>query len=310
MDIAMLKNITCADDQRVEIMGRRMICEQYVFCVFPNPQILFANAPSDAKLFIDAQWHEEIIAHLEAYSQKALVFEDNGRAIAILPTFYPSSSLGVALRFEIGVSELLRLAAACDFSNLFCVSQRTQIRPVRLSTRLGGMVDDFLTFFKALSGCFFAFDEFLLCLSSTERLDKIKELCLGVSRFLGCPLSLGTIDCELPEDAFEQTDLPLLTAFLVSMLILVRRNAEDRSACICLEPTRSSLIMSVKMKAAREICAEAGLLKWKYIAYDKNMLFDVWAEGEYVTVRFDPCRAEWSLLGLKQCFGTDIEKEE
>ncbi len=310
MNTTALENMICVQEQKTDIMARKMICEQYVFCLFPSPKILFTNAPRDAELLFDTQIYDEITEHLSSYAQRALVFDDNGRAIAILPTLYPSSSLGVALRFDISVGELLRLASACDFLHLFCVSKSTQINSVRLSARLGGMMDEFSAFFKELSNCFFSFDNFLLCLSPKEKFEKIERICLDTSHFMGCPISLSVPEAHLCEDALEQTDLPLLIAFLVSLLMLTRSNAEDRSARISLVPTRSSVIMSVSIKADRSVCADVGLLKWKHIAYDKNMLFDVWADGEYVTVRFDPCRAEWSLLGLKQYFGTDIIEEE
>ena len=313
MDILKYNISSLSSSLRGEAMSKRMICEQCVFCLYPEMRFLAVNTPATAESLdrvIGESMRAEFAEYLSSYSSKALVTEIGGRALVVLPTLYPASSLGVALRFDMSGGELIRLAEACGFSELFEASKKTKISPVRLSNKIRGEIEDLERFCKELKQCFFDFDRFPLCLDAEERLELIVRQCEALALFVGCPITLEVKEDEMLPDSLELTDLPLMSAFLLTVLIMARQKSEQRSASLTLEPTASSVIASVKIESGREIGAEYGLMKWKNIAYDKNMLYDIFADGEQVRIRFDPCRAEWSLLGIKQYFSPADEFDQ
>ena len=305
MDTLMHNIPSFSANLRESAMAKRMMCEQYVFCLYPEPRILAVNAPAalnGAYNPLDESLMGEIAEFLSSYSSKALVAETEGRAVVVLPTLYPASSLGIALCFDMSGGELIRLAEACDCLALFETSKNSKISPARLSRKIRGEIDGFSAFCKELRQCFFDLDRLSLCLDAEERLELIVRQCEALALFVGCPITLEVKGDKMLPDSLELTDLPLLSAFLLTVLIMARQKSEQRSASLTLEPTASSVIASVKIESGREIGVEYGLMKWKNIAYDKNMLYDIFADGEQVRIRLDPCRAEWSLLGIKQYF--------
>lgn len=112
---------------------------------------------------------------------------------------------------------------------------------------------------------------------------------------------------ELTEPSFDPNrytkdlDMPLFTAFTTLSLLLSRRVACDRSAEIHIEALGERLLICASFEPLNEYrqTRSEELITLRSIARRLNTVFYRTTENGKVTVKFCPCRKDWSLYGLK-----------
>ena len=291
-----------------EIMARRMLCSTGVFYLSPSPMLLIDNSPEESGASledIDSATLDEMTEYLSSYRERALVIDHKDRVLAVLPSFYPASSLGVILSFDMKTGSFWRMVSLCGAEDIFVCSAKTQKTPSRLSKEMREQKDAFSELFADIRSCFVDLERFSRFLTEDEKKREMVEQCRRLSCFVGCPAYIDEVLSEDVEASFELADFPLFSAFVITMLLSARRNAIDRCARIILSPQFSSVTVSVSFVSYSNLKSEGHMASWKYLSYDKNMLFDIAQNNGEFTVRFNPCRTEWSKLGLKQGDGFD-----
>ena len=284
-----------------EVQGRRHICNCALISPANSMKTIALRAPAASTLSLaelsEAQ-KSEIVEHLCSYTEDILICEMDGRALAIIPSLYPSSSLCVALEFdeeEFTVCELLRLIECDKCPRIFRVSKHIADSPARMTHSLSRKSEEFFSFAHELEEIFCGLDT--LCADAKEA---TTELCVRAQKlayFVGCPIE--RIDL-LSDGSCALTDLPLYSAFLLSTFILARMHAPSRSAKLELRAMSAAAEVSAIFEIDESLELSAAMLEWERLSSERNMLFgSEMRDGEY-RITFHPLRRDWSYLGLKQ----------
>ena len=175
-----------------EVQGRRHICNCALISPANSMKTIALRAPAASTLSLaelsEAQ-KSEIVEHLCSYTEDILICEMDGRALAIIPSLYPSSSLCVALEFdeeEFTVCELLRLIECDKCPRIFRVSKHIADSPARMTHSLSRKGEEFFSFAHELEEIFCGLDT--LC---TDAEEATTELCVRAQKlayFIGCPI--------------------------------------------------------------------------------------------------------------------------
>lgn len=284
-----------------EVQGRRHICN----CALISPAnamgTIAFRAPASSTLSLkelsDAQ-KSEIVEHICSYTEDILLSGIDGRALAIIPSLYPSSSLCVALEFDeeqFTVDELLRLIECENCPRIFRVSEHMAVSPARMTHNLSQKSGEFFSLARELEEIFCSIGTL-----SADADEAATELCLRAQKlayFVGCPIE--RIDL-LSAESCALTDLPLYSAFLLSTFILARTHAPSRSAKLKLRAMSSAAEVSVIFESDTPLELNDAMLEWEKLSSERNMLFGCEVrDGEY-RITFHPLRRDWSYLGLKQ----------
>jgi hypothetical protein len=110
-------------------MAKRQICYTAVLSLLQPESLTVGFAPEGVDPSIDrlpAEQRQEISDHLYSYTETLLLCEIEGRIWAIVPSFYPSSTLFAALVFDdeqFSVAEILRLARCDGTKDMFAFSK-------------------------------------------------------------------------------------------------------------------------------------------------------------------------------------------
>ncbi len=282
--------------------GRKMLCARGVFSVYPNHEFFMTSGTK--RLFLHkglftARQLEALCEHLNGYEKQALLIDCDDKTCVCLPGLYPSSSLGIALLFDVQPLRFWRIARECGAEDMIVQCKGFPEGHIRMTGDMRLLSAELGIFFEELRSCFFELDRLNRCINSSDIMKEIEKQCNRISYFAGCPVRIVS-DSVLSEALLDKIDFSLLTAFVLTMLMAARKKAPRRSCEILLTPTDNSVTVSVTFKLPSHTSVEREVLRWRHISNDKNMLFDVTSAGDTVTVRFNPCRAEWSLLGIKQ----------
>lgn len=241
---------------------------------------------------------DEINSHLRSYTEKILLIEESGRLWGIIPSLYPSSTICIALLFDdllISGEDTLALAGKEAYKELFVISPSVIMRQSRMSNRLALLETRFARFCGQISACFLDMDALKDADIEGAR-DEIFSRIAAISELVGCQ-----IDCaEESTGDYRRTDLPLLVAFLFSILSAAKDNAPLRRASLLLTSSSSSLRITVRFETQSSITLSPVLMEWESIGAEKNMPFEYSSDGQTVSVGFQPIRRDWSYLGLKQ----------
>ena len=286
-----------------EVQGRKHICNCALISPANSMKTIALRAPAASMLSLAELCEEkkrEIVEHLSSYTEDILISDKDGRALLIIPSLYPSSSLCVAFEFDeetIALCELLRLVECEECPRIFRVSKYVTASAARMTPMLRQKSEEFFSLARELEGIFCRLS------SLSADIDEAKtELCMRAQKlayFVGCPIEridlLGddTESCSL-------TDLPLYSAFLLSALILARTYSPSRSMRVELRAMSSAAEVSVIFESDEPLELSDAMLEWERLSSERNMLFGCeMRDGEYC-ITFHPIRRDWSYLGLKQ----------
>lgn len=284
-----------------EVQGRRHICNCALISPANSMKTIAFRAPALSTISLaelsEAQ-KSEIVEHLCSYTEDILLCARDGRALAIIPSLYPSSSLCVALEFDedrFTVGELLRLIECEECPRIFRVSKHVTVTPARMTPILQRKGTAFFSLAREIEGIFCR-----LGTLSADVHEATEELCMRAQKFayfVGCPIERINV---LDNESCVLTDLPLYSAFLLSTFILARACAPSRSARLDLRPMSSAAEVCVIFESDEPLELNDAILEWERLSSERNMLFGCeMRDGEY-RITFHPLRRDWSYLGLKQ----------
>lgn len=286
-----------------EVQRRKHICNCALISPANSMRTIALRAPAAEWLSLEGisdDLKREICDHLCSYTEDILICEAGGRALLIIPSLYPSSSLCVALEFEeasIALCELLRLVECEECPRIFRVSKQVGSPSARMTPLLRQKSEEFFSLARELEGIFCKIGS--LSANTCKAKCELSARAQKLAYFVGCPIE--RIDELWGEgDACSLTDLPLYTAFLLSTLILARNHAPNRSARIELRAMSSAAEVSVIFESDEPLELSDTMLEWERLSSERNMLFGCeMRDGEY-RITFHPLRRDWSYLGLKQ----------
>ena len=286
-----------------EVQRRVHICSCALISPANSMRTIALRAPAAEELSLEGfseDLKREIREHLCSYTEDILICEADGRALLIIPSLYPSSSLCIALEFdeeEISLPELLRLVECEECPRIFRISKHISLPSARMTPMLRQKSEEFFSLARELEDIFCKIGS--LSADTCEAKCEIFARAQKLAYFVGCPIErIDELWCE--GDACSLTDLPLYTAFLLSTLILARIHAPDRSARIELRAMSSAAEVSVIFESDEPLELNDAILEWERLSSERNMLFGCETrDGEY-RITFHPLRRDWSYLGLKQ----------
>ena len=288
-----------------KVQARKHIC----YCALTSPSnsmaTLALRAPASVEISlsnITEEQRREIYEHLCSYTEEILICEQEGRAVAVIPSLYPSSSLCPILVFDekqITLPELLRLIECDACPNVFRVSDLVSLTPARLTSVLERKGEVVFSLFGELDRIFTKMNR--LCALADEKEIK-RELCryaYELAYFVGCPIE--RINELWDEDALcSLTDMPLYSAFLLSFFMMAREYSPSRRATIELRAKSSAAEVSVVFESESSLDLLPAMLEWERLASERNMLFGCDRHGNEYRITFHPLRRDWSYLGIKQ----------
>lgn len=286
-----------------ELQRRVHICSCALISPANSMRTIALRAPAADELSLEGiseDLKREIREHLCSYTEDILICEADGRALLIIPSLYPSSSLCLALGFEteqLTLGEILRLRECEECPRIFRVSKQIVASSARMTPMLRQKSEEFFSLVRELEDIFCKIGSLSADTCKAKR--EIFARAQKIAYFVGCPIErIDELWCE--GDACSLTDLPLYTAFLLSALILARRHAPNRSARIELRAMSSAAEVSVIFKSDEPLELSDAMLEWERLSSERNMLFGCETrDGEY-RITFHPLRRDWSYLGLKQ----------
>ena len=284
-----------------EVQGRKHICNCALISPANSMKTIALRAPASSMLSLAELCEEkkrEIIEHLSSYTEDILISDKDGRALLIIPSLYPSSSLCVAFEFDeetIALCELLRLVECEECPRIFRVSKYVTASAARMTPMLRHKSEEFFSLARELEEIFCRLG------SLSADIDEAKtELCVRAQKlayFIGCPIE--RIDL-LSDGSCSLTDMPLYSAFLLSALILACTYAPSRSMRVELRAMSSAAEVSVIFESDEPLELSDAMLEWERLSSERNMLFgSEMRDGKY-RITFHPLRRDWSYLGLKQ----------
>lgn len=258
-------------------------------------------APAGTDFLADALLDDdknEILAHLNSFSNKILLCEIGGKLCAFLPTLYPSSTLCFALVFDgkqLSTAQLLRLIETDECPDIFVISPSLKSRAARMSDGLLARGESFFELCGRLSAVLLDTGEPFN--SGGQTCTSLLKLLLALSELVGCYVDSFEVD----EDAkiSSLVDIPLLLSFVITFMLTALKRTPLRSVGISLSELSGELLVKLSLECENEALG-LPFVEWETIAADKNMFFEVYEENGSTYVSLQPIRRDWSYLGLKQ----------
>ena len=287
-------SLTIINYDTEETMAKRLIYDIAILRLDAGAEIVTASAPRITLESLNADKISEIRAFARSYSSEILVTGDDKELLFVCATTFPSSSLCVVIRPDIPPADLLRLVQGYG-AGVFVISRHLKLSPSRMCERVKAFADAFESLCKDIESCLLGVRVLDSCRGQVA-VDK----CLEISQFLGCPIRLE-VEEGFEEAMLENADLPLLTAYVLHMLIYIRRYAPTRSGRIVLGAMYASIVATVYFESDVMMCISEEFLEWRHIALERDMhfyLFDGEEKGTH-EMRFHVRRLDVGLLGLK-----------
>ena len=281
-------------------MSRRFICSQGIMSFRSSPSVIITNDCTEKKyrdlLSMPLYKREEIYQFARSYTDRMLITEDDGKTWIISPSVFPASSLCAVFCFDIEPRRFLRLVKNCKCEQMFECSQYADFKNARMSTRLLSQAEDISRFCTEIRQCFYGMERIKRAKTPEAQRKTLLEQCHRLSMLTGCP-----IDVDISPGDYASTDLSILTAFLFTMLISARRNAQDRMVRLSFSSRAGSALVKISFTCDAPICISREMLEWEGIAADRCMEFYSVADDRAITVEFHAHRYELSaILGIKQ----------
>lgn len=281
-------------------MAKRFICTQGLLSFRSSPAIIITNRSGESKrmdaLAMPIYKRKEIYEFARSYTDKMLITEHGCSTWVISPSVFPSSSLCAVFCFDIDPSRFLRLVKACGREEMFEISRYAEIKRARMSSALQELVEGMSEFCEDIRLCFYDTSRLKRTRTAEGQRRALIEQCHRISVLTGCPIE---VDAEQGE--YSNTDLSILSAFLLTMLISARKNAPDRTARLSFSARAGSALVKVRFFCEASISISAELLEWEGITADRCMEFYSATDNRELTVEFHAHRYDLSaILGIKQ----------
>ena len=283
------------------VMTKHFAASYGVLQLMPDLNVIVESTSSDAKMdmteFSDAQ-KREIREFATSYTERVL-FTGNERTLwAIIPSLFPASSFCAVLKFNIPTAEVLRLIREADPES-FVVSPLIEVRAARMTSRVEAKRDMLSDLFDSIRECFCDIYRLDRCESEDERTDILKRQCYALSYFCGCPIELSVEDRG---NGFSRTDLPVLSAFLYTMLTSARNNAPRREAQVRLLADGKGVSATVEFEGDPLLCLSPEQLEWTKVGNNKGMFISFSFGSGRVSAELRPVIDDTVYSEIKQRF--------
>ena len=245
----------------------------------------------------------EIEGYLKGYNEKLYVIEANERIYAIVPSFYPTSTMALFLRMDFSPSVFLRFVK--DRPELFVLSESIETLPARMTPRLQRDRRDFLVFCEEMEKAFFCIDRLNLTFFDDEEKEGYCEEAVLLSNFLGVPIESVTFN-EGENKMPLKSNFSLFVAFATTMFMLAKNDALDRHIKIEFDIDGGLLTAKMSFKTEQKINIANETFLWDFLASDKRMLFEYYGTDDRFYVNFQPYFKDWAYLGIKQNVNADM----
>lgn len=303
--IKIVDHLTSLEYSAEEVMAKKQLCYIAVLSLLARESLTVSCAPCDVDLSIDslsAEQRQEISDHLHSYTEIPLICEIDGRIWAIIPSFYPSSTLFAALVFDeeqLTVSEVLRLAQTERVRDMFAFSKYIKTAPARLGSGLLEKGEAFFELCEEIKAAFFDINKMPGMVGEDNCRDEIIAQILRISRFVGTPV-VSLTEEQKEDRRYSQTDYPLLTAYLLSFMMLAKNVAHKRELSVSLSSAVGAALLRLELDTCEALGMSPAILTWEDITDEKCMLFEYRQKDSTAYLGFQPKRFDWSILGLKQ----------
>ena len=285
----------------------------YLFDLVSNGKAVAYRAPGktgdfeeDLRAEMTAEEWEIVRSYLLRMPTRPLVCRAGGRVALLIPTLAGSASLGLFLFPCMDEDRFLRLAKRDD--------ERVELAPgllgesIRLSAKTKALLPIYDGIIEEAEACFGNTDLFRDLDEGADITEALEERVERLALFCGTPVSLKRTK---PIERRESLDFPLLCAFVVLILLLIRRIGLKREAEIVLQPEREGCSVSIRTEIRKQANAWfPEVLCLEQIAARKNLLFEWSIDDPRFSARMLPISPEWSYLGLKQEMNTLWPEED
>lgn len=197
--------------------------------------------------------------------------------------------------------------------------------PFKITTRLGeatvynSIFHSSLLFIVQFKNDEFATD--IACLEQDSMLSNappsnaLYKRVIEISEFCGCPVNVTIDESKVDEPLYDEListfDMPLFTAFLISILLLARRASRDRHAEIKIKEEKESPLISVSFEPLdSSVTSYEELSPLINISEQLHLLFYRKYENGKIEISFKPVRKNWALLGIKTPLDFTWDDEE
>lgn len=291
-------SITAESYSKEKVMSRTAPCELGILS-FVSPCKVVAtsfsfNGMEGLKTLTEEQ-KNEIYEFARSYTDKMLIIGNECGTWAVCSTIFPSSSQNLVIGLNMEFSQLWRALAECGAQDRFVVSKYLDAGSARISKALREMSEYLSSLLAELDGCMYEAG-----MSGSENKGRrggqaIREHCLRLSYLTGCPIDVLMDDGE----DYSETDIPLMTAFLLSVFMTARNNAPDRNAVVEIASVARAARIDVRFTCDDMAHLKDFAIEWDYISSCRLMEFAYFISGGVFNVRLHPYRFDWSVNGIK-----------
>ena len=285
------------DNLDTSITVDRMICSQYLVRLKPTFSCLARAAEyQESPIVFEQSFMDELLNWLYCYKNTVYITEREGAIWGFVPTLFPSSAMVLAFKFNVDAGVALRCLSRNEYHDRFEYSLNIKSKKTR-STKIDEAQRHIDCFFEKLNECFFE-----PYISSDDPEITIRDFEARIncfSKLFGVPVTVEKRTVEKSLKMQGEIDFPLLSAFFITLLLLSREFAINRSVRISFRMLSQSVAAVAEIVADEADFARAVAL-WEGMCADLFMPFGMFFSSGVLTVGLQPCRRELSYLGLKQ----------
>ncbi len=282
------------------------IFSAHIFAYMPDCRYIVGRQRG-REPYISGRQISELRNHASLYTDQLMLFESEGHPYIATPSLYPSCGILPVFELKISPRVARRLICSLVASGEAVVSRHFDIRPARWCKETAAFERDLNELAARMSAALGSLNTDADKMSGEGRRNFVVEQFFKIAK-------LASVDVKLYADAdicdgndFPRVDVQLLSAFLYTMLLSASKNSPDKCVELYFCRLSDSLLVQVEFELLRGADTAAEIFAWEQIAYGKNMLFEYNRTETGLRVKFNPFRADWSYLGLKQhsAMGTD-----
>ena len=284
-------------DFDTDVSAERMICSQYLIRLRPEFLCIARAAEyGEPPLAFEGPFIRELTEWLYSYKNKLYIMEREGEIWGFVPTFFASSAMALALKFNVEAGVALRCLEKSGYRELLEYSPDITSKKTR-STKISDIQLQFDGFLEKINECFF--EPCFVEDNSESIIRGLEERIRRFSKLTGTPVIIEAQELQEPIKTQGELDLPLHDAFLLTMLLFAREFALDRSVRISFRMLLQSVMSVAKINAEQEDFSRSAAI-WEVMCAERLMPFGDFIHDGALTVCLQPCRRELSYLGLKQ----------
>lgn len=284
-----------------ESIRAKRLCYSLALVTF-NPCLIMCsmNAPKSKPIELASIGDDKLASlkeYLSAYNEKPYVLEAGGKIYIAIPSLYPTTTTCLLLRIEQSANAVLRFIRKKD--GFFELSGDIDIAPARMSKRLEADEARFFALCDEIEKVFFCLERFNLSFDDGVVIKGYCKQVRDISRFLAVPIKTFVVK-DSEESLPLRSNFSLFTAFCLTMMMLARNEANDRSVGVELEFFNGDMRVNIFFESDNNVGFTTESLLWDLISADRAMFFEFKQKGDRLKACLRPILTDWSYYGIKQ----------